>query len=111
LNTVILRSIAMVVASVAAQIIAIGLLPRTGGFSHPVPTIGCIVAFIFSFWMVACLLHAGASLGVLVPLMSALVPLGAMLVGIAVYGETSSLPKILALVAACVLVGLASRLG
>ena len=107
----IFRSAALVAASVAAQIFAIGLLPRTLGFSQPLPTIGCIAAFILSFWIVATLLQSGANLGVLVPFMSALVPLGSVVVAIAVYGETSSLPKVLLLVTACGLVGIASRLG
>jgi multidrug transporter EmrE-like cation transporter len=105
-----LRIIALFVIAAAGQVTAIGLLPRTQGFTSAAYTIGCIVCFSLSLWLIARILQSGVNLGILVPLMSAVAPLGGVLVAILVYGEHASLPKIAALVTACGLIGLASRL-
>jgi quaternary ammonium compound-resistance protein SugE len=105
-----LRIIAMFILAAAGQITAIGLLPRTVGFTNAAYTLGCIVSFSLSLWLIARILQSGVNLGILVPLMSAVSPLGGVLVAIMVYGEAASVPKVAALVLACGLIGLASRL-
>jgi quaternary ammonium compound-resistance protein SugE len=105
-----LRIVGLFVVAAAGQVTAIGLLPRTQGFTNAAYTIGCIASFSFSLWLIARILQSGVNLGILVPLMSAVAPLGGVLVAILIYGEHASLPKVVALVIACGLIGLASRL-
>jgi quaternary ammonium compound-resistance protein SugE len=105
-----LRTITPFVAALAGQLGAVALLPRTQGFTAPVPTMACISIFVFSIWMIARISHSGASLSILVPLLNAIVPLGAVSIGMVVYGETASFLKIGVLVIACTLIGVASRL-
>jgi multidrug transporter EmrE-like cation transporter len=106
-----LRIIAMFAATFVGQVAGIALLPRTHGFTRPFATIGCIAVLVFSFWMIARLLNSGVSLVILLPLIAATVPLGAVAVGITLYGEAASVLKVAVLVVACGLVGLASRMG
>jgi multidrug transporter EmrE-like cation transporter len=105
-----LRIVALFVVAAVGQVTAIGLLPRTQGFTNAAYTIGCIAFFSLSLWLIARILQSGVNLGILVPLMSAVAPLGGVLVAILIYGEHASPPKIVALVIACGLIGLASRL-
>jgi quaternary ammonium compound-resistance protein SugE len=105
-----LRIIVQFVLAAAGQVTAIGLLPRTQGFTNAAYTIGCIVSFSLSLWLIARILQSGVNLAILVPLISAVSPLGGVLVAILVYGEHASPPKVAALVIACGLIGLASRL-
>jgi multidrug transporter EmrE-like cation transporter len=98
------------VASVAGQVISIGLLPRTNGFTKPMATVACIGAFAFGLWMIARMLRGGLNLGILVPLMSAVVPLASVAIAIMVYGEGASVPKVALLMGACVLIGIATRM-
>lgn len=99
------------VASVSGQILAISLLPRTQGFTNPIPTVGCVSALIFSSWMTARITQQGVDIGILVPFMAAVIPLAIVFIGIFVYGEPASLQRVLVLAGACALVGIASRLG
>jgi hypothetical protein len=50
------------------------------------------------------------NLGLLIPAMSALVPLASIVVGVLVYHESTSVPRIALLVVACGLIGFASAL-
>jgi multidrug transporter EmrE-like cation transporter len=108
MQTLPLRLIAFFAASVAGQIVAIGLLPRTSGFTSALPTIGCIAALVFSTWMAARIAYSGVTLGFLVPLMTTCVPLAVIAMGIVIYGESASLMRVTILVTACGLVGLAA---
>jgi multidrug transporter EmrE-like cation transporter len=105
-----LRIIALFVLAAAGQVLAIGLLPRTQGFTNAGYSIACVVTFSLSLWLIARILQSGVNLGILVPLMSAVAPLGGVAVAILIYGEHASLPKVAALVIACGLIGVASRL-
>jgi multidrug transporter EmrE-like cation transporter len=98
------------IAAIAGQLIAIGLLPRTSGFTVPVPTFWCIAALVFGVWMNARIAQSGVSIGILIPFMSAVVPLATVVIGIVAYGEGASFPRLVVLAIACGLIGLASRL-
>jgi len=97
------------IAAVVAQMIAVGLLPRTAGFTAIIPTVGCIATFVLSFGLIARMLYSGVNLSILAPLMSAIIPLGASVIGILLYGEKASLLRVGLLFGACTLVGVASR--
>jgi quaternary ammonium compound-resistance protein SugE len=105
-----LRVIAQFIAAAAGQVLAIGLLPRTLGFTDAANSIACVASFSLSLWLIARILQSGVNLSILVPLMSAISPLGGVLVAILVYREHASLPKVAALAIACGLIGLASRM-
>lgn len=98
----------MLVVSIALQIFAIYMIPLTKGLTQALPVIIWAVAVLIATAMVVRIAHAGVSLSLVVPVMSALVPLGGIAVAILVYGEPASFPKIGALVAACALVGVAN---
>jgi hypothetical protein len=97
-------------AAVLAQVISVGVLPRTLGFSNFPYTLACLIAFDLSLWICARLSQGGVNLGLLIPAMSALVPLASIAVGIVVYHEPALVPRIALLIAACGLIGVASAL-
>jgi quaternary ammonium compound-resistance protein SugE len=97
-------------ASVGFQLLAVMLLPRTQGFTNPLPTVGCAALFVCGIWMVARLYHGGAKLGIVMPLLAAVIPIGIIAIGVLMYGERASFFKILVLLAACGLVGAAAKM-
>ena len=97
-------------AAVLAQIISVALLPRTLGFSNVPATLACLIAFDLSLWLCARMSQAGMNLGLLIPAMSAVVPLASIAVGILVYHEPAMVPRTTLLAAACGLIGIASAL-
>lgn len=109
MNSISPQVIGTVLASIAFQLAGLALLPRTKGFSEPLFTIGCAASFLLGIWLMARLLESGINLSSLIPFMAAVVPLGVVLIGLLVYGEPSSALKTAMLIAACALVGLASR--
>jgi multidrug transporter EmrE-like cation transporter len=86
------------------------LLPRTQGFTNPLPTVGCAALFVCGIWMVARLYHGCAKLGIVMPLLAAVIPIGIIAIGVLMYGERASFFKILVLLAACGLVGAAAKM-
>jgi len=97
-------------AAVIAQVSSIAVLPRTMGFNNLPYTLACLIAFDLSLWVCARLSQSGINLGLLIPAMSALVPLASIAVGIVVYHEPPLVSRIALLVAACGLIGIASAL-
>ena len=95
--------------ALALQLAAIALLPRTKGFTAPLQTVTCLAVFALSLWTIARIAQRGVSLGILIPLLNAAVPMGAVLIGGVLYGESVPLLKIAMLVVACTLIGLAAR--
>lgn len=96
-------------AAVATQLIGVGLLPRTAGFTEVVPTVGCIASLMISFGLISRMLYSGVNLSIVAPLMSAIIPLGASAIGILVYGEQASLSRVGLLFGACAMIGIAAR--
>src|SRR5881394_3974432 len=101
---------ALLFGAIASQVYAIYLMPLTKGVTVLLPTIGVMLCFAAFTFLVGRLLVSGFQLILVVPLLSAGVPLGGILVGILGYGEYASVTKISALVLACLLVGAASLL-
>lgn len=100
----------MALASVVAQAVGVSLLPKTAGLTHPLFTAAFALCFALGLGLMSRLVHAGVNLGLLIPFMSATVPLVAITVGIFVYGEAASPLKLAMLVGACVTIGVASTL-
>ena len=96
-------------ASICFQVCGLLLMPLTKGFTAPLPTIGLIVLFSTGLGLFARLLNSGVELGVLLALGSAIVPMSVTILAIFLYGESASVTKIGLLIAACVLIGVASR--
>lgn len=103
-----LRIYGLFLASVAFQLLAMVLLPRTRGFTVPLPTLGCAALFVCGIWMIARMYQSGAKLGIMSPLLAAVIPLGVIAIGILIYHESSSPLRVALLVGACALIGVAA---
>ena len=100
----------MILVSIIAQVIGLFLMPMSKGLTNPIPTIGFALSFMVGIGMLARAANSGVNLGLLVPIVAASVPLGAIAIGVLVYGETASIAKIGTLVVACLLIGVANLL-
>jgi multidrug transporter EmrE-like cation transporter len=105
------RAAALFAAAVAAQVVSVSVLPRTAGFTRLLYTLACLIAFDLSLWICARLSMDGVTLGVLIPAMSALVPLASIFLGLAVYHESASPLRIALLLTASCLIGAAASFG
>lgn len=94
---------------ISANILALGVLPRTAGFTAALPTAICIAAFVITSWALSRLVYSGMRLTILVPLAAAVIPLATIFVAMLFYGEPASARKVGLLVVACGLIGLAAR--
>ncbi len=101
-------NIATFAIAVLTQLAAIALLPRTGGFTQLVPTLLCSALFLTGIAALARLAHDGVELGILIPMMSAVIPLATIVIGVVAYGESTSPVKLTLLGLSCVLVGIAA---
>jgi multidrug transporter EmrE-like cation transporter len=109
-NTTITPTLAATfVALIVLQLVALTLLPRTQGFTNPGITAVMLTFLGVSYWLLARMIRSGANLGILIPLMSTIIPLATIAIGVLLYGESASGIRIGLLVCACVLVGIASR--
>jgi multidrug transporter EmrE-like cation transporter len=97
------------VGMVFLQLVGVALLPRTQGFTQLGPTIAVLTVFALSYWILARIVHSGASLGILIPLLATIMPLATVAIGVVMYGESASVVKIGLLATACTLIGIASR--
>jgi multidrug transporter EmrE-like cation transporter len=94
--------------SIALQAAALSLLPITQGFSRPLPTIALIVLFVAGIGLLARIIATGVPLSILLPVSAAVVPLAVVAVAVTFYGEHASLLRVVLLIAACGLIGVAS---
>lgn len=97
--------------AIVANIAALGFLPASAAFTKPWPTLACIGFFLLNLWMLARLIHGGAPLSILAPIMAAAIPLTTVAIGILAYGESSDALRITFLVAACAFTALAAFRG
>ncbi len=93
----------------ASQLVGVALLPKTDGYTNIGFTLAQISMFAISFAAMARLIKHGVHLGILIPLLSTAMPLASVAIGIVLFHETASWPRVTMLVAACILVGFASR--
>jgi multidrug transporter EmrE-like cation transporter len=105
-----IRIIITFTISVAAQLLGTAMLPLTQGLTRPVPTLVGALGFLIGTGLMARLVNSGVNLSVLVPLVSAAVPLASIAMGVLLFGDTPSVPKLALLLAACGLIGFASKL-
>jgi small multidrug resistance pump len=103
------QTIVTFAAVVVSQLIAVSLLPKTEGYTRIGYSLASLALFAFSFAAMARLIKNGTALGILLPALSATIPLVTVVIGIVLYGESASVPKIVLLVIACGLIGVASR--
>jgi small multidrug resistance pump len=52
--------------------------------------------------------YGGAKLGIMMPLLAAVIPIGIIVIGISLYGESASVLKVALLIGACGLIGAAA---
>jgi small multidrug resistance pump len=108
MSTIPLRIYVMFFASVAFQLAAMVILPRTRGFTAPWPTLACAVLFVCGIGTIARMYQSGAKLGIMSPLLAAVIPLGVIAIGVLMYHESASPMRIALLLAACGLIGAAA---
>lgn len=105
-----LGSAALFALSIALQITALYFLPLSKGFTSLKPTAMVLACFGLSFFLFARLIVSGVQLSVLLPASAAIVPLGAIFLGVLVYGEAAPIPKIALLCLSAMIIGGASTL-
>jgi multidrug transporter EmrE-like cation transporter len=96
--------------SLAAQVLGMAMLPLTQGLTRPVPTLIGALGFLIGLGLMARLLHNGVNISMLIPLMSTAMPLASIAMGVLWFGDSLSVPKLAVLLAACGLIGFASKL-
>ncbi|MBS0579835.1 MAG: hypothetical protein JSR36_11320 [Proteobacteria bacterium] len=97
--------------SVGFQLAAMFMLPRTRGFTAPLPTLACALLFVCGIGAVARMYTSGAKLGIMSPLLAAVIPLGVIAIGVIAYNESASPLRIALLLGACGLIGAAAMVG
>lgn len=102
--------IGLILLSVAAQIAGIFFMPATKGLTVLVPSLIFAACYAVGIGILARISGMGVDLGLFIPFVAALVPLGAIMIGIVAYGESASMLKIGTLIVACVLIGVANTL-
>jgi multidrug transporter EmrE-like cation transporter len=102
--------IGMMILSAASQLFGIAMLPLSQGFTKPLPTLGALLGYLVGLFLMARMAHAGVNLSLLVPVLAALIPIGSIVLSVAVYGEAASVAKLSVLVVACLLIGVANML-
>jgi len=103
-------AIAMFGASIVLQLISLAFMPLSHGYTKPLPTLGVIVCTNLTVYFFALLVARGVQLSVLIPISAALVPLGAIALGVLTNGESAPMLKMAILVFAAFLIGVASSL-
>ena len=96
--------------SLASQLLGVAMLPLTQGLTRPVPTLIGALGFLIGTDLMARLVNSGVNLSVLIPLNSTAVPLASIAMGVLLFGDTLSVPKLAVLLAACSLIGFATKL-
>ena len=104
-----LESIVLFLGTAIFQLLGASLVPATHGMTKPLPAMGVLVSYAIGVTLMARLLNTGVSLSLLIPLLTLGITLGAIAVGVTVYGESASLTKLVLLGLATILICLASR--
>jgi len=102
-----LSTIAMFSASVILQVIGISIMPMTKGLTELGYTIAFAACYVVAIGLLARITHAGVNISLLIPLVTAVIPLCAVAVGIFVYGDPASPVRVALLVGACLMAGAA----
>lgn len=95
---------------VALQIVMFSFLPATRGYTNLIPTLICLASANLANFLFSRILVGGSQLSFLVPLTAALVPLSVVAVAIFFYGEPAPPLKLVLLVIACGMIGVASAI-
>jgi quaternary ammonium compound-resistance protein SugE len=104
-----LRTILLILFVTVTQVAGSALLVKTDGFRAPGWTALCLGIYVTSFFAMATMFREGMPLGILLPLLAAVVPLLAIGVGLMFFGETASWARLGLLGLSCILVGVAAR--
>lgn len=103
------RTVVLFAFVVVTQVAGSSLLVKTDGFRAAGWTALCLGIYLASFFAMATMLREGAPLGMVMPLLAAVVPLMVIGIGVAFYGEPASWTRLALLGLSCVLIGVASR--
>jgi multidrug transporter EmrE-like cation transporter len=102
-------AIATFAVVLVCQVIGVSLLPKTQGYTHLGYSRAQLSMFAISFALMARMIRSGVQLGILIPILSTAMPLASVVIGVILYHESPSLPRVAMLLVACLLIGLAAR--
>jgi multidrug transporter EmrE-like cation transporter len=100
----------MVVASILCQLLGIYLMPLTKGLTQALPTIWVGLIFLIGIGLMIRASSTGMSIGFLMPLFGAMIPLGSIAIDVLLYKNNIPFPKLAVLVVASGLIGFAGTL-
>lgn len=86
------------------------LLGRTEGFTNPLWSAACLSVYMVSFWGLATMIREGGPLSMILPALTAVVPIIVILIAVLVMGESASWARIGVLSVACLMIGFAGTL-
>lgn len=101
----------LVLIAIVTQAAGASLLPATRGFTAPWPTLAVIVSYMIGLICMARLMQGGMNLSVVIPIMTATIPLAILAVAFLVYHEPASLLRIALLLTATIIIAIASAIG
>ena len=104
-----LQSGLLFAAATIFQLIGVLLLPATKGMTQLMPTLGVALGYAIGVTCMSRLIISGVDLSLMIPLITVSIMLAAVAAGVILYGDTASPIKIASLIAAGVMVGIASR--
>jgi multidrug transporter EmrE-like cation transporter len=103
-----MANIAIFFVSVTLQLITVLLLPATNAYTNLRPTLAVLVSINVAIWLYARMIASGVQLSVLIPIASAVIPIAVIAAGIYIYNEPAPVLKIVLLLSASILIGVAS---
>ena len=104
-----LNLILLVAGAAIFQLAGVSFLPASRGMTAPLPTLGVIVCYAIGITCMGRLFVSGMGLGLVVPLVTLIIIIGAIAVGMVLYGDNPSPAKLALVVGAVGLMVLSSR--
>lgn len=83
--------------AIVAEVAGTSLLRATEGFSRPLPTVGCLSAYLVAFYTLALALQRGLQVGIAYALWAGIGTALIAAIGVAVLGEPLSATKVVGL--------------
>ncbi|MES2303608.1 MAG: hypothetical protein V4521_16305 [Pseudomonadota bacterium] len=101
------RIIVLFIIGALGQVGGSLLLGRTEAFRNPGWSVACLACYMMSFWALATMIREGGPLSMILPALSATVPI--IVIGIAVFvlGEQASWARLGLLTLSCLIIGYA----
>ncbi|MEO0031666.1 MAG: hypothetical protein RIS94_1424 [Pseudomonadota bacterium] len=99
--------IVLFIIGAAGQVGGSMLLGRTEAFRNPGWSVACLAVYMCSFWALATMIREGGPLSMIMPALTASVPIIVVLLSVFLMGETASWQRLGILTVACLAIGYA----